>query len=144
AGDLSPERAEHALEAIQRNAQAQARLVESLLDLSRIMAGKLELNVEHLSAAAILDAAIEVIRPDAEAKGIVVDVSAPAGEVALAGDGGRLQQVLWKLLYNAIKFTPHCGRVDVRVTEHASQVAIQISDNGQDIGLDFLPYVFER
>ena len=144
AGDLSPERAEHALEAIQRNAQAQARLVESLLDLSRIMAGKLELNVEHLSAAAILDAAIEVIRPDAEAKGIVVDVSVPAGEVALAGDGGRLQQVLWNLLSNAIKFTPHGGRVDVRVTEHASQVAIQISDNGQGIGPDFLPYVFDR
>lgn len=108
-GTLPPDRARHAVQAIQRNAQAQARLVESLLDLSRIMAGKLELSLERLDIAKLAEAAVDVVRPEAAAKGIALDVVLPGTLPGLVGDGGRLQQVLWNLLSNAIKFTPQGG-----------------------------------
>src|SRR5204862_8278302 len=98
----------------------------------------------YVDLSTIIDAAVEVVRPEAEAKGIVVDVVDPPDEIALAVDSGRLQQVFWNLLSNAIKFTPHGGHVDVRITEHESQVAIQISDDGLGISADFLPHVFDR
>ncbi len=143
-GSLPPERAAHALEAIQRNAQAQARLIESLLDLSRIIAGKLELDLERLDLSSIVDAAVDVLRPEAEAKDLVLDVVASPSRVPLVGDGGRLQQVLWNLLSNAVKFTPPGGRVSVRVAREDSQVQIQVSDSGQGISPEFLPHVFDR
>jgi len=141
---LPAERAKHALAAIQRNALAQARLVESLLDLSRIMAGKLELDVERLDLSVLVDTAVDVIGPEAEARGITLDVVVPPAMPALAGDGGRLQQVLWNLLSNAVKFTPPGGRVSIHVTQQDAHVAIRISDTGQGIKPEFLPYVFDR
>jgi PAS domain S-box-containing protein len=141
---LPPERSAHALDAIQRNAQAQARLVESLLDLSRIMAGKLELDRERVDLSTVVNAAIDVIRPEADAKGISVDVEMPTSGIALVGDGGRLQQVFWNLLSNAVKFSPRSGRVGLRVAQQDSEVRVQVSDNGKGIEPDFLPHVFER
>jgi len=143
-GVLSPERASHAIQAIERNAQSQARLVESLLDLSRIMAGKLELDLQRLDLSRIVDAAADVIRPDAEVKGVGLEIVGPASPIALIGDGGRLQQVLWNLLSNAVKFTPREGRVTIRCAEQNAHVRIEISDTGRGISPEFLPYVFDR
>jgi PAS domain S-box-containing protein len=144
AGALPAERTGHAVQAIQRNAQAQARLVESLLDLSRIMAGKLELDLEHLDVSALVDAAVDVVQPEAEAKQITLDVAVPPKMPSLVGDSGRLQQVLWNLLSNAIKFTPSGGRIGVLVAQQDGEVTIRISDTGQGITSAFLPYVFDR
>lgn len=143
-GTLSSERAAHALDAIQRNAQAQARLVESLLDLSRILAGKLELDLQAVDLSQLIAAAIDVIRPEIDAKRITVDVAMTTTETAIVGDASRLQQVFWNLFSNAAKFTPPGGRIDVRVSRADSQVRIQVSDTGQGIDPKFLPYVFDR
>jgi PAS domain S-box-containing protein len=144
AGALPPERTSHAIEAIQRNAQAQARLVESLLDLSRIIAGKLELDIQHVDLARLLDGALDAVRPDAEAKGITIDVEVPSTVSTLQGDGGRLQQVFWNLLSNAVKFTPNGGRIGVHVAQQDREVTIAITDSGQGISAAFLPQVFDR
>ena len=141
---LPADRARHALQAIQRNAQAQARLVESLLDLSRIIAGKLELNLQPLEVAKLLDAAIDAVEPDAQAKEIALDVVVPAPVSSLYADGGRLQQVFWNLLSNAVKFTPPGGRVAIRVAEQDGRIAVAIADSGQGIPSGFLPHVFDR
>jgi PAS domain S-box-containing protein len=143
-GALRPERARHAVEAIQRNALAQARLVESLLDLSRVLAGKLELDLAPLDLAKVLDAAIDVIRPEADAKRIVVDPGPLSDAIAMVGDANRLQQVFWNLLSNAVKFTPECGRIQIRVTRDDAHVHIQVTDTGQGMPPEFLPYVFDR
>jgi PAS domain S-box-containing protein len=144
ANALPATRASHAIAAIQRNAQAQARLVESLLDLSRIMAGKLELDLQRLDVLKLVETAVDVIRPDADARGIALNVAIPSPAPVLTGDSGRLQQVLWNLLSNAAKFTPRGGRIGIRVLQHAATISIQISDSGQGIKAEFLPYVFDR
>ena len=143
-GSLPRERTAHALKAIQRNAQAQSRLIESLLDLSRITAGKLELDLRRIDARKLVESAVDVVRPDADAKGIALAVEGPSREVPLVGDGGRLQQVLWNLLSNAVKFTPAGGQIRVRLTTSGSDVRIDVEDTGQGIEMDFLPYVFDR
>jgi PAS domain S-box-containing protein len=143
-GALSPERARHALQAIKRNAQAQARLVESLLDLSRVLAGKMELDLAPLDLSTALDAAIDVVRPDLDAKSITLDVEGPAGEISLVGDANRLQQVFWNLLSNAVKFTPAHGRIRIEVTTHEAHVVVKVSDTGQGMEPEFLPYAFDR
>jgi PAS domain S-box-containing protein len=142
-GAIPPPRVSHAVDAIQRNAQAQARLIESLLDLSRIIAGKFELEVDRLNVSTIVGAAVDVIRPEADAKGIALDVDLPP-VVVIMGDGGRLQQVFWNLLANAVKFTQRGGRVSVRLEARDSDVRVQVSDNGRGIAADFLPHVFDR
>jgi PAS domain S-box-containing protein len=141
-GVLPPERARHALAAIQRNAHAQARLVESLLDLSRVMAGKLELTLEELDLSIIVNAAVDALRPGAEEKGMTIDAVVPP--IPIVVDGGRLQQVFWNLLSNAIKFSDRGGRVAIRCTEEDAHVRVQVTDDGQGIGADFLPFVFDR
>ena len=143
-GSLPRERTAHALKAIQRNAQAQSRLIESLLDLSRITAGKLELDLRRIDARKLVESAVDVVRPDADAKGIALEVEGPSLEVPLVGDGGRLQQVLWNLLSNAVKFTPTGEQIRVRLTTLGSDVRIDVEDTGQGIEMDFLPYVFDR
>jgi signal transduction histidine kinase/CheY-like chemotaxis protein len=142
-GALPPERATHAVHAIVRNAQAQSRLIESLLDLSRVMAGKLEIDLQRVDVAKVVDAAVDVVRPQADAKRIRIDVDMPR-LVTVVGDSGRLQQVLWNLLSNAVKFTPAHGRIRVRVSEQQATVQIEVTDTGQGISTEFLTHVFDR
>jgi CheY-like chemotaxis protein len=142
-GTMTPAQLPGALEAIERNARIQARLIEDLLELSRIEQGKLVLNVGPLEMVRVMEAAIDAVRPAADAKGVrlqpVLDSHA-----TIIGDADRLQQVVWNLLTNAIKFTPRGGRVQVRLRRQASHVEIAVADDGQGIVPEFLPYVFDR
>jgi CheY-like chemotaxis protein len=108
------------------------------------MAGKLELDLQQVDPSRIVDAALDVIRPEAEAKGIRLEVVGPVSPIALIGVGSRLQQVLWNLLSNAVKFTPPEGRVTVRLSAQNSDVRIEVTDTGQGIYAEFLPHVFDR
>ena len=139
AGDQIPQ----AYQAIQRNAQAQARLVESLLDLSRILAGKLELNAEVVDLSSILVLAVDAVRPEALKKHITLEIIGGSG-IRVFGDASRLQQVFWNLLSNAIKFTPAAGRVTVTVSADEADVSVRVADNGQGIPGSLLPFVFDR
>jgi len=142
-GKLSDARRVHAFEVIDRNARAQAQLVEDLLDISRIVSGKLRLEVRETDPREVLRAALEAVRPAALAKGIRLEVDAePVGEIL--ADPDRLQQVAWNLLSNAIKFTPTDGRVTARLRREASGITLQVEDTGQGIAGAFLPYVFDR
>jgi signal transduction histidine kinase/DNA-binding response OmpR family regulator len=142
-GTLPPERATRALETVERNARMQARLIDDMLDLSRIEQGKLVLSVGPVEMVRVVEAAIEAVRPAAEAKNVrlqpVLDSHA-----AIVGDPDRLQQIAWNLLSNAIKFTPKGGRVQVRLRRAHSFVELVVADNGQGIDQEFLPFVFER
>ena len=143
AGQIPLERAGHALEVIERNARLEAELVESLLDLSRIAAGKLRLDFERVDLVPVLQAAADSVRPAADAKTINLLISAPP-EVVLLGDSGRLQQVFSNLLVNAVKFTPHGGHIQVRLTRAGAHAQIRIIDDGEGIEADFLPHIFDR
>jgi PAS domain S-box-containing protein len=143
AGTLSAERQGRALETIERNARAQTQLIEDLLDVSSILAGKLRLEIEPLDVREIVEAAIETARPAAEAKKMRLQaVVSSTGTVM--GDPHRLQQVVWNLLSNAVKFTPKGGRVQVLVERRDSSVDITVADTGQGIPKDFQSHIFER
>ena len=143
-GSLSKKDQQHGLEVIERNSQAQAQLIEDLLDISRIISGKLRLSVRKVELAAIVRAAIETVKPAADAKGIVVDVLVDPLAKFLSGDADRLQQVAWNLLSNAIKFTPPGGRVEVRVVQSQDRAQLTVRDTGKGISHTFLPHVFDR
>ncbi|MEO6030157.1 MAG: ATP-binding protein, partial [Candidatus Binatia bacterium] len=143
-GLLDDTRTHHAYEVIERSARTQAQLIEDLLDVSRIMAGKMRLEVRPVSLAPILERAIEVIRPSADAKGLRLQVILDSEAGAVLGDDGRLQQVVWNLLANAVKFTPKGGRVQLGLQRVHSHVEIVVSDTGDGMEPDFVPYVFER
>ncbi len=143
-GQLSPGDTTKALDTIERNARAQAQLVDDLLDVSRIITGKLRMDVRPADPNAFIDAAVEAVRPAAEAKGVRVQKVVDTGSIAIPGDPVRLQQVVWNLLSNAIKFTPREGRVQIRSERVNSHLEIVVSDTGQGIPSDFLPYVFDR
>lgn len=144
AGQLSEENAAGALETIQRNARAQAQLIDDLLDVSRIITGKLRLDVQQVDPGDLIDAAIESVRPAASAKGVRLQKVMDTKPVRVAGDAARLQQVVWNLLSNAIKFTPKDGRVQVRLEHVDSNIQITVSDTGAGINPEFLPHVFDR
>jgi PAS domain S-box-containing protein len=132
-----------ALETIERNARAQTRIIEDLLEMSRIISGKTRLDVQPTDLAAVIDAAVESLLPAAEARQIriakLIDPIQP-----IMGDPARLQQVLWNLIGNAIKFTPKGGCVDVVVRRVNSHVEIAVRDNGRGIAPEFLPFIFDR
>ena len=132
------------LEAIERNARAQTQLIEDLLDMSRVISGKLRLDIKPLQPGALVEAALETVLPAAVAKNITIDRDLQPGIELLHGDQDRLQQVLWNLLSNAIKFTPAGGNVRIALRSVNSSIRISIADTGQGIAADFLPHVFDR
>ncbi|WNG31054.1 hybrid sensor histidine kinase/response regulator [Cystobacter fuscus] len=142
-GNLPPEKRERALETVERNARAQGQLIEDLLDVSRIMSGKLKLDVGPVEMGHVVEQALESVRPAADAKGLRLQTALDStGHVM--GDARRLQQVVWNLLSNAVKFTPKGGRVQVFVERRDSAVEITVADTGPGIAPEFLPHVFER
>ena len=132
------------LEAIDRNARVQAQLIDDLLDVSRIVSGKLNLDVRPLDIASVARAAINVVQPAAEAKAISLDYWAQPGLGAISADSARLHQIIWNLLSNAVKFTPHGGKICVRVEQDGSDARVTVKDTGQGIEPEFLPRVFDR
>ncbi|HUF94302.1 MAG TPA: ATP-binding protein [Candidatus Limnocylindria bacterium] len=142
-GKLEPDRHARAMDTIDRNCKALAQRIEDLLDVSRIITGKLRLAITPVALAPIVEAAVDVVRPAADAKAIDLVVS--LGDVpAVAGDADRLQQIMWNLLSNAIKFTPDKGRVDVRLAEGEHGAVVTVADTGRGITADVLPHIFER
>src|SRR5262245_12938552 len=133
-----------ALEIIERNARIQTKLINDLLDVSRIITGKLRLNVSLVDLTSIIEAAVSSMRLAIDAKEIYLKVKAEPSAMWVYGDPDRLQQVVWNLLSNAIKFTPRRGRVEIALRRIDSQIQLMVSDNGQGIEREFLPYLFER
>ena len=132
------------LDTIARNAQIQTQLIEDLLDMSRITSGKLRLDVQPISPVPFIDAALETVRPAADAKGISLGKSLDPFAGPISGDASRLQQVVWNLLSNAIKFTPRGGKVQVALQRVGSHVEISVADTGIGIYPEFIPHLFER
>lgn len=143
-GNLDESVVQRALDVIERNAEMQSQLIEDLLDFSRIISGKIRLDVRLVEPVSVVEAAINVVSPTADAKNIRLESILDPRAGPVSGDPERLQQVLWNLLSNAIKFTPKGGRVQVRLARVNSSVQITVSDTGQGISAEFLPYVFER
>ena len=130
-------------DAVKRNAVAQSKLIRDLLDLSRLRSGKLELNRETVSPVVSIHNAIETVRLDAHEKNIQIEVDAPDDPVFVEADPVRLEQVIWNLLNNAVKFTPQAGRIAVKLRYEPHQIALSVQDNGQGIDESFLPHIFE-
>jgi PAS domain S-box-containing protein len=133
-----------AVETIERNARLQAQLIEDILDVSRVITGKLRLNIEPVDVASSIHAAIDSVQLAADSKGIQLAVMLDPGVRYILGDANRLQQIVWNLLSNAIKFTPAGGGVEVRLEPAGADAQIVVSDSGQGISKDFLPFIFER
>jgi signal transduction histidine kinase/ActR/RegA family two-component response regulator len=142
-GALAPQKLEHALEVIERNANAQSQLVSDLLDISRIITGKLRINPSQVDFANVLDMVIDGILPAAAAKRIGVDTYFERAHSVMRGDGDRLQQVVWNLLTNAIKFTPKGGKVSVRLRRVESDLELIVQDTGEGIPEGFIGHVFD-
>jgi PAS domain S-box-containing protein len=133
-----------ALDLIERNAKTQVKIVDDLLDVSRALSGKLRLNIENVDLAAVVQAAVETIRPAIEAKRIHIETQLRPISGMISGDADRLQQVVWNLLANAVKFTPEGGNITVDLAESGGNAEIRVADSGIGIGPEFLPHVFDR
>lgn len=140
--DCDEETTVRAVEVIERNAEAQRRLIDDLLDVSRIVNGTLRLDLQPISLTKVVEAAVDSLRPTAEANNVRVETKLDGGQVL--GDAGRLEQVIWNLLSNAIKFTPEGGRVQVHLDNIFTYVLLTVSDTGKGIEPSFLPYIFDR
>jgi signal transduction histidine kinase/CheY-like chemotaxis protein len=143
-GKLDASGVRRAVEAIERGATTQAQIVDDLLDVSRIVRGELKLDVRPVDLVTVIDAAVDTVRPAAAAREIDVAVILAPRVAQVSGDPGRLQQVVWNLLANGIKFTPDGGLVEVRLEQNGGRVEIRVRDNGSGISREFLPHVFER
>ena len=143
-GQLDAEGTAHAVEVIERNAAAQRQIIEDLLDVSRIVSGKLRISTQPVDTLLIIHAAIDAVRPAAEAKDISITTHIETPDAIVRADSERLQQVLWNLLANAVKFTPIGGKVDVYLGQQGSLAEIRIEDSGPGIPAEFLPRIFER
>ena len=142
--NLSEDKVARALETIERNAKSQAQLIEDILDVSRIITGKLRLRVRPVNLVSVIESAIESVQLAAEAKSIRLQSVLDSEVAPLLGDADRLQQVVWNLLSNALKFTPKDGRVQICLQRVNSHVEITVSDTGLGISSEFLPFVFDR
>lgn len=143
-GEMEPDLVQEGLEAIERNARVQSKLVEDLLDVSRIIAGKLHLEVRLVSLQSVIEAAVDSVQLAAQAKRIGLELQFDPEVAGVMGDPGRLQQVFWNLLSNALKFTPEGGKITVRLRMTDSHVEASVTDSGEGIPSDFIPYVFDR
>jgi PAS domain S-box-containing protein len=143
-GQLTTSETQEALDIIERNTRDQARIIEDILDMSRIVSGKIALDFGPVELQSVIEAALATVRPAAEAKGIILDSELDSTTGPVLGDAGRLQQVVWNILSNAIKFTPKAGRVELRLSRVGSNIVTSITDTGVGIGSDLLPYVFDR
>jgi PAS domain S-box-containing protein len=143
-GKLDATTSARALETIERNTFLQSQLIEDLLDVSRIITGKLRLELRPVDIATVIEGATEALRPSAAAKSVRLDTSAASGRAFVDGDPSRLQQVIWNLLSNAIKFTPEGGRVRIALDTSGKQARITVSDTGAGISPEFLPHIFDR
>jgi len=143
-GDITPTVRLHAVDVIERNSQSQLRIIEDLLDMARVMAGKLQVRLEPVDLRTVTQSALDVVAPSAKAKRITITTAFEKNAPAVLADADRLQQVAWNLLGNAVKFTPAGGSIDVRVAGTGERVRLTITDNGAGIDPAFLPHVFER
>jgi PAS domain S-box-containing protein len=143
-GRLDDETSKHALDTVERNAKAQAQLIEDLVDVSRIAGGKLQLDVQPVDLTALINAAADIVRPAANARGVLIEISVGSAVGPVAGDPARLQQIIWNLLSNAVKFTSRDGYVYVKLRRVESFAELEVRDTGIGIDPDFLPWVFER
>jgi signal transduction histidine kinase len=143
-GGRSPEQVRRAVEAIERNVKSQAQLIDDLLDVSRIVSGKLRLELQPVEPATVVHNAVEAVAPSAAAKSVALVTTLDPAAGPVRGDAGRLQQVVWNLLSNAIKFTPEGGRVEVRLARAGDNVELAVRDTGRGIPPDMLSHVFDR
>ncbi|GAA6616625.1 ATP-binding protein [Scytonema sp. NUACC26] len=142
-GKLDLHASRHALETIERNAKLQTQLIDDLLDVSRMLRGKMALNISPVNLVTIIESAIETVRLATEAKHIQIQTVLTLDNVEIAGDLTRLQQIVWNLLSNAVKFTPEGGSIEVSLNQIGTTTQIQVKDTGKGISPDFLPYVFD-
>ena len=133
-----------ALDLIERNAKTQVKIVDDLLDVSRALSGKLRLNMETVDLGAVVQGAIDTVRPASEAKNIGIILRLGPVNGTVIGDADRLQQVIWNLLANSVKFTPDSGQITVEMGEHGGNAEIRVADSGIGIDPGFLPHVFDR
>jgi signal transduction histidine kinase/CheY-like chemotaxis protein len=143
-GKLDEEAEARALETVERSARAQNRIISDLLDVSRIISGQLRLNMRPLEPASVIEAAVEAVRPAAEAKSVQLHVVLDSDAGPISGDSDRLQQIVWNLVSNAIKFTERGGSAQVRLERVGSEIEIIVSDTGIGIDPEFIPFVFDR
>jgi signal transduction histidine kinase len=133
-----------ALAVVRRNAEIQAKLIDDLLDMNRLLSGGIQLELGRVDLAGILQTTIQGLQPAADGKGVQVLAAVATGATHIVADARRLQQVLWNLVHNAVKFTPHGGRVEIRLQRAGEAMEITVQDNGRGISAAFLPHVFER
>ena len=143
-GNMKKEDIHRGLETIERNARAQNKLIEDLLEMSSIISGKVRLDMHQVDIASLIEAAVESVRPTAQAKGVALQKTLPPHICPITGDSNRLQQIFWNLLSNSIKFTPKGGKIEVIVKQSDSFLEIRINDSGLGIAPEFMPYVFDR
>ncbi|SEO39861.1 ATP-binding protein [Nitrosovibrio sp. Nv6] len=143
-GSMKNEDIQRGLETIERNARAQNKLIEDLLEMSSIISGKVRLDMQQLDVASLVEAAVESVKPTAQAKGVALQKTIAPHIGPITGDYNRLQQIFWNLLSNSVKFTPKGGRIEIVVKQSNSLLEIRISDSGLGIAPEFMPYVFDR